>query len=304
MTHSIQPTPGPYLNCPIAFHQLLYFLLDNLSFTEICYISSTMPKMLWNLLSGDKAISFTGCLLQMYFFVALGGTECVLLSATVYDCYAAICHPLRYIILMRRCVYAWLLGALWFIGHLNSVINTAMVFSQSFCGTVEIHHFFCNIPPLLQLSCSDTSLSQLVTFSVSGCVIILPFCLTLLSYLLILSSILKAIFQKDPMGPSWMIPGNWSLAAITEVVLLGFFSLRQQQLPLFLLYLIVYTLTLLGNSLVSLMICVNRRLHMPMYCFLSYLSLEMLITTTITPKMLSILLENVTKTKTEAKCNQ
>ncbi|XP_065270125.1 olfactory receptor 5F1-like [Emys orbicularis] len=266
MTHSIQPTPGPYLNCPIAFHQLLYFLLDKLSFTEICYISSTMPKMLWNLLSGDKAISFTGCLLQMYFFVALGGTECVLLSAMVYDCYAAICHPLRYIILMRRCMYAWLLGALWFIGHLNSVINTAMVFSLSFCGTVEIHHFFCNIPPLLQLSCSDTSLSQLVTFSVSGCVIILPFCLTLLSYLLILSSILK--------------------------------------LPLFLLFLIVYTLTLLGDSLLSLMICVNRRLHMPMYCFLSYLSLEMLITTTITPKMLSILLENVTRTKTEAKCNQ
>uniref|UniRef100_A0A8C3SDY1 Olfactory receptor n=1 Tax=Chelydra serpentina TaxID=8475 RepID=A0A8C3SDY1_CHESE len=174
-----------------CLHTPMYFLLGNLSFTEICYISSTMPKMLWNLLSGDKAISFTGCLLQMYFFVALGGTECVLLSAMAYDRYAAICHPLRYILLMRRRVCAWLLGASWVIGHLNSIINTSMVFSLSFCGTVEIHHFFCDIPPLLRLSCSDTSLSQLVTFSVSGCVIILPFCLTLLSYLIILSSILK-----------------------------------------------------------------------------------------------------------------
>ncbi|XP_063158444.1 olfactory receptor 5I1-like [Candoia aspera] len=169
----------------------MYFLLGNLSFVEICYISTTLPKILWNLLSGDKTISYIGCALQMYFFVAFGGTECVLLSAMAYDRYVAICHPLHYTLLINKRVHRCLLAVTWSIGHFNSIVNTAIVFFLNFCHSNEINHFFCDIPPLLRLSCSDIFISQMVTFTVSGCVIILPFCLTLLSYVLIVSSVLK-----------------------------------------------------------------------------------------------------------------
>ncbi|XP_042333547.1 olfactory receptor 5F1-like [Sceloporus undulatus] len=169
----------------------MYFFLGNLSFIEICYTSTTVPKMLWDLLSRDKTISLIGCALQMYFFVTLGGTECVLLSAMAYDRYAAICHPLSYILLLNQQVRRGLLAASWAIGTFNSIVNTVMVFSLHYCHSNKINHFFCDIPPLLRISCSDTFLSQLITFSISGCVIIMPFCLTLLSYILIVSSVLK-----------------------------------------------------------------------------------------------------------------
>lgn len=169
----------------------MYFLLGNLSFIEICYTSSTVPKMLWNLLLGDKTISFIGCALQMYFFVTLGGTECILLSAMAYDRYAAICHPLRYTLLMSQPVCKGLLAVSWVIGSINSIINTALIFSLDFCHSNQIDHFFCDIPPLLHLSCSDTKLSTMMTFIISGCGITMSFFLTLLSYVFIVSSVLK-----------------------------------------------------------------------------------------------------------------
>nr|XP_056720386.1 olfactory receptor 5F1-like [Euleptes europaea] len=169
----------------------MYFLLGNLSFIEICCISTTIPKMLWDLLLRDKTISFVGCKLQLYFFGTLGSTECVLLSAMAYDRYVAICHPLRYTVLMSQKTCWGLLASSWAIGNVNSIVNTALVFSLDFCHSNEIDHFFCDIPPLLQLSCSDTLVSQMVTFTVSGGIMILAFSLILLSYILIVSSVLK-----------------------------------------------------------------------------------------------------------------
>ncbi|XP_066486102.1 olfactory receptor 5F1-like [Tiliqua scincoides] len=169
----------------------MYFLLGNLSFVEICYKSTTVPKMLWDLLSGDKSTSFIGCALQMYFFVTLGGTECVLLSAMAYDCYAAICHPLNYTLLMSQPIHGILLAVLWIIGNINSVVNTALIFFLVFCHSNEIDHFFCDIPPILHLSCSDVFLVKLMNFTISVGVIIVPFSLTLLSYILIVSAVLK-----------------------------------------------------------------------------------------------------------------
>ncbi|XP_053120403.1 olfactory receptor 5V1-like [Hemicordylus capensis] len=169
----------------------MYFLLGNLSFIEICYISTTVPKMLWDLLLVDRRISFIGCALQMYFFVALGGTECVLLLAMAYDRFAAICYPLRYTLLMSQKICRGLLVTSWAIGSINSSIHTALVFSINFCHSNNIDHFFCDIPPLLRLSCSDTLVLQIVTYTISVCVIIVPFCLTLLSYILIVFSVLK-----------------------------------------------------------------------------------------------------------------
>ncbi|XP_054849971.1 olfactory receptor 5F1-like [Eublepharis macularius] len=169
----------------------MYFLLGNLSFIEICFTSTTVPKMLWDLLLGDKTISFIGCALQMYFSITLGSTECVLLSAMAYDRYAAICHPLRYTLLMSQKIRWGLLASSWAIGNFNSIINTALVFSFDFCHSNKIKHFFCDIPSLLQLSCSDTLVSQWVTFTISGGIMIATFSLILLSYILIVSSVLK-----------------------------------------------------------------------------------------------------------------
>ncbi|XP_061447764.1 olfactory receptor 5F1-like [Rhineura floridana] len=172
-------------------HTPMYFLLSNLSFTEICYITTTMPKMLWDLLSVDKTISFTGCVLQMYFFLTTAATETALLSVMAYDRYAAICHPLRYTLYMSQSVCKWLLTASWTIGHLNAIINTAFVFSLRFCGSNKIVHFFCDIPPVLHLSCSDTSLAELMTFIISGSIMITTVSLIVLSYILIVSAVLK-----------------------------------------------------------------------------------------------------------------
>ncbi|XP_077171314.1 olfactory receptor 5A2-like [Paroedura picta] len=169
----------------------MYFLLSNLSFTEICYISSTMPKMLWDLVAGNKTISFAGCALQMYCFLITAATECALLSVMAYDRYAAICHPLHYTLLMSQPMLRWLLAVSWAIGGLNATVNTAFVFSLDFCGPNKIVHFFCDIPPVLHLSCSDTSLAELVTFMISGSIITVTVSLIVLSYVLIVLSVLK-----------------------------------------------------------------------------------------------------------------
>ncbi|XP_053120400.1 olfactory receptor 5F1-like [Hemicordylus capensis] len=172
-------------------HTPMYFLLSNLSFTEICYITTTMPKMLWDLLSKKKTISFAGCMLQMYFFLTTAATEGVLLSVMAYDRYAAICRPLHYTLLMSQPVCRWLLAASWAIGNINAMVNTTFVFSLNFCGSNQIVHFFCDIPPVLHLSCSDTSLAELVTFIVSGSIMTITVSLIVLSYILIVSSVLK-----------------------------------------------------------------------------------------------------------------
>ncbi|XP_015262673.1 PREDICTED: olfactory receptor 5F1-like [Gekko japonicus] len=169
----------------------MYFLLSNLSFTEICYISSTMPKMLWDLVSGNKTISFAGCALQMYCFLTTAATEGILLLVMAYDRYAAICHPLHYTLLMSQPVLRWLLAVSWAIGGLNATANTAFVFSLDFCGPNKIVHFFCDIPPVLHLSCSDTSLAELVTFMISGSIMTVTVSLIVLSYVLIVLSVLK-----------------------------------------------------------------------------------------------------------------
>ncbi|XP_033026778.1 olfactory receptor 5F1-like [Lacerta agilis] len=172
-------------------HTPMYFLLSNLSFTEICYITTTMPKMLWDLLSKDKTISFAGCVIQMYFFLTTAATEGALLSVMAYDRYAAICHPLRYTLLMSQPILKWLLAASWTVGNINAIVNTSFIFSLNFCGSNKIVHFFCDIPPVLHLSCSDTSLAELVTFIISGSIMITTVSLIVLSYILIVSAVLK-----------------------------------------------------------------------------------------------------------------
>ncbi|KAM6450625.1 olfactory receptor 5AP2-like [Liasis olivaceus] len=175
----------------VRLHNPMYFFLGNLSVVDIGYTTSTVPKMLMNYLSNDKRISFSGCLSQMYFFISFGGIECLLLGIMAYDRYAAICHPLHYGMLMRPKVCIWLAVTAWILGLSNSGVHTGLMTLLSFCQDNVIQHFFCDIPPLFQLSCTDTQTNQIATFVVGGGVIMGSFLVTLLSYVYIVLAILR-----------------------------------------------------------------------------------------------------------------
>uniref|UniRef100_A0A670YWG4 Olfactory receptor n=1 Tax=Pseudonaja textilis TaxID=8673 RepID=A0A670YWG4_PSETE len=175
----------------VRLHNPMYFFLCNLSVIDIGYTTSTVPKMLMNYLSNDKRISFSGCLSQMYFFISFGGIECLLLGIMAYDRYAAICHPLHYGVLMRQPLCQCLVACSWAIGNLNAITNTTFVFSLHFCSSNKIMHFFCDIPPLLHLSCSDISLVEMVTFIISGSIMITTVSFIVLSYFFIISAVQK-----------------------------------------------------------------------------------------------------------------
>ncbi|KAM8927148.1 olfactory receptor 1f45-like [Pelodytes ibericus] len=173
-----------------SLHSPMYFFLSNFSFLEKCYVSSTLPKMLSNLLTGHRTISRNGCAVQMYAVILLGGTESNMLAAMAYDRYQAICHPLLYGITMNKYRCIQLIVGSWIIGVTNSLVHTTFTFSLDFCDN-KIKHFFCDIPPLLKLACADTGKNEIVIFVVGGCVIIGPMVLTLISYIHIISTIVN-----------------------------------------------------------------------------------------------------------------
>ncbi|XP_030042236.1 uncharacterized protein LOC115456967 isoform X2 [Microcaecilia unicolor] len=177
-------------------HTPMCFFLGNLSFLDICYISTTVPKMCEVLLS-EKTISKTGCAFQLYFIIFFETIECYLLAMMAYDRYIAISNPLRYTTIMspRLCLQMSTLS--WIVGVINAFIHTRLTFQVVFCGPNRINHFFCDIPPLLKLSCSDTTLNELVLYGVGGVFVGLgPFLFILVSYGFILSTILRMSSAK------------------------------------------------------------------------------------------------------------
>ncbi|XP_075061662.1 olfactory receptor 5AP2-like [Mixophyes fleayi] len=172
-------------------HTPMYFFLSYLSLVDLLYSSVVTPKMLSDLISMRKTISFHGCALQLFFFATLAGTEVFLLSNMSYDRYAAICHPLHYVSIMtkKKC---WCLVVLAFtFGFLQSSIHTSCVFSLQFCGSNLITHFCCDIPPLLKLSCSDTFSCDMVAVFFILSFGLGSFITILISYTFIISSILR-----------------------------------------------------------------------------------------------------------------
>ncbi|XP_066461039.1 olfactory receptor 5AP2-like [Eleutherodactylus coqui] len=177
-------------------HKPMYFFLANLSFLEIFYTSTIIPNCLMNLLRESKSISFVGCFTQMFFFVGLGGSECALLTVMAYDRYIAICQPLLYSTRMTPSLCVQLLCLSWVCGFLNSLVHTVYTAMLPFCKDHLIRHFFCDIPPLLKLSCRDTYSNELVATFVGGSVVITGFMLTLLSYINILRAVLRIPGEK------------------------------------------------------------------------------------------------------------
>nr|XP_014703947.1 LOW QUALITY PROTEIN: olfactory receptor 5F1 [Equus asinus] len=172
-------------------HTPMYFFLSGLSFVDVCYSSTITPKMLVDLLSEKKTISFTGCFLQMYFFIALATTECILFGLMAYDRYVAICNPLLYSSIMSRTVCLKMAAGAFTAGLLNSMVNTSYVSSLPFCSSNVIHHFFCDSPPLFKLSCSDTQLNESIFSTFAGVNMIGALLVILSSYSYILFSIFR-----------------------------------------------------------------------------------------------------------------
>uniref|UniRef100_G3UA34 Olfactory receptor n=1 Tax=Loxodonta africana TaxID=9785 RepID=G3UA34_LOXAF len=172
-------------------HNPMYYFLSVLSFLDACYSSVITPNMLIDFMSKNKAISFLGCATQMFLSVTFGTTECFLLAAMAYDRYVAIYNPLLYSVNMSPRVFVPLITASYVGGISHATLHTVATFSLSFRASNEIRHVFCDIPPLLSISCSDTRFNQLLLIYVVGSVEIFTILIVLISYGFILLAILR-----------------------------------------------------------------------------------------------------------------
>ncbi|KAM4663601.1 olfactory receptor 6N2-like [Discoglossus pictus] len=171
-------------------HVPLYIFVAILSFVEIWYTTVTIPKILTNLLD-KRIISYAGCLLQIYFLHCLGITETYILTVMAYDRYMAICNPLRYpSIVTTKCCFQ-LAGICWALGFIFPIIKIMLLNQLSFCDTNKIAHIFCDFFPLINLSCSDTSLNVTVDVTINSFLLFLAFFCIILSYIKIISAVLK-----------------------------------------------------------------------------------------------------------------
>uniref|UniRef100_A0A8C4KVC8 Olfactory receptor n=1 Tax=Equus asinus TaxID=9793 RepID=A0A8C4KVC8_EQUAS len=156
-------------------HTPMYFLLSQLSITDLNYISTIVPKMVSNFLFGNKSISFIGCGVQSFFFLTLGGAEALLLTSMAYDRYVAICFPLQYPIHMSKRVCVLMITGSWIMGSINSCAHTAYALQISYCQSRAINHFFCDVPAMLTLACMDTWVYEYTVFVSTALFLVLPF---------------------------------------------------------------------------------------------------------------------------------
>ncbi|XP_015261034.1 PREDICTED: olfactory receptor 14A16-like [Gekko japonicus] len=175
----------------LHFHSPMYFFLVNLSIVDVCYISTTVPKSIVNSLMGSKQISFPGCVAQVFLVILLASSELFLLTAMAYDRYAAICHPLRYQLIMNWNVCFQMAAASWVISVTIAVVDTVNTFSLQLCQSNVIDQYFCDMPQLLKISCTDTATVQSLIFASSFS--LCPFCFTVISvsYVYIFSAVFK-----------------------------------------------------------------------------------------------------------------
>ncbi|CAI9162505.1 unnamed protein product [Rangifer tarandus platyrhynchus] len=167
-------------------HTPMYFLLRNMAVIDVCFSSVTAPKMLVDFLAEKKTISYQGCMAQIFFFHFLGGGTLLFLSVMAYDRYIAISRPLHYVTIMNTQVCVGLVVAAWVGGFLHSIVQLILMLPLPFCGPNILDNFYCDIPQVLRLVCTDTSLLEFLMISNSGMLVLIWFLLLLISYTVIL----------------------------------------------------------------------------------------------------------------------
>ncbi|XP_069927683.1 olfactory receptor-like protein OLF3 [Oryctolagus cuniculus] len=172
-------------------HTPMYFFLTNLSLVDVSYATSIVPQMLVHFLAEHKAIPFLSCAAQLFFSLALGGIEFVLLAVMAYDRYVAVCDPLRYSAIMHGRLCSSLAITSWVSGSINSLVHTIITFQLPMCNNKFIDHISCEILAVVRLACVDTSANELIIMVSSIVLLMTPFFLVLLSYIQIISTILK-----------------------------------------------------------------------------------------------------------------
>ncbi|KAG9468546.1 olfactory receptor 5AR1-like [Eleutherodactylus coqui] len=222
----------------VNLHTPMYFFLTNLSFLDLCYSTSILPRMLKDLSSINKVISYGECVAQMYISLSLGESECVLLVVMAYDRYVAICYPLHYTTIMSKKVCVRLAVSIWICGFLLSISHVALTFNIDTCGYNVINHFVCEVTEVLSLGCENIILVELIIFIVGIIILLTPVTFIVISYVNIIQNILKiasssgqrkafstcgshmmvvAIFYGSAMA-SYMKPRSSSLPGTDKVI--------------------------------------------------------------------------------------
>ncbi|XP_056397345.1 olfactory receptor 6B1-like [Hyla sarda] len=169
-----------------SLHKPMYFLIGGLSFIEIWYPSVTVPRLIWSLKTREQSISWLGCMMQFYFHFSLGATEMFLLTAMAYDRYVAICNPLHYWSIMSTRVCFILITGSWVSGFTSILGPCLQISSLTYCGANQLDHYYCDLGPLLKVSCSDTSSVEKLFFCLTLFIIVGCFLLIILSYICII----------------------------------------------------------------------------------------------------------------------
>ena len=179
------------ISTDVRLHTPMYFFLASLSCDDILLVSTIVPKALVNIHTQSRTISYAGCLVQLYFFLTFGDMDIFLLATMAYDRFVAICHPLHYRMIMsfQRC--SFLVTACWILTTFVAMTHTLLIFRLSFCSKKVIPDFFCDLGPLMKIACSETRINELVLLFLGGTVILIPFLLILMSYIRIVSAILR-----------------------------------------------------------------------------------------------------------------
>ena len=169
----------------------MYFFLQNLSFLDICYTTSSIPLVLDGFVTSQETISFSGCAVQMFLSFAMGATECALLGMMAFDRYVAICNPLRYPMVMSKAAYMPMAASSWAAGITNSVVQTSQAMRLPFCGDNIINHFTCEILAVLKLACADISINVISMVVANMIFLAIPVLFIFISYVFIMAAILR-----------------------------------------------------------------------------------------------------------------
>ncbi|XP_054850383.1 olfactory receptor 6M1-like [Eublepharis macularius] len=206
----------------------MYFFLCNLSLLEILFVLTVTPKMLGNLVSMNNSISFFGCAAQCYFYFFLGTCEIILIAVMAFDRYVAICHPLRYPVIMNGHVCISLVLACWMGGFLNNFVPMVLLTRLSFCGPNVIDHFFCDYAPMVKLSCSDVHLPLTLESILSAIVLLSSMSVTGISYLYIVATILRMRSAKGRLKTFSTCASHLTVASIFYGSAIFMYSLPSQ----------------------------------------------------------------------------